>query len=135
MLAVVKEPHIEMCLNGNDNDINKLIDVLRRSYDISVIISISDNRPSQKEDDDEEYVDIRDTDWWRKMATPGNLLAGSRLKHNLTQKQLAKLCGMSHATISAYECGKRPLSMRAAIRLAKAMGEEPESFFANVPKA
>ena len=96
MLAVVKEPHIEMCLNGNDDDINKLIDVLRRSYDISIIFSISDNRPSQEEDDDEEYVDIRDTDWWRKMATPGNLLAGARLKHNLTQKQLAKLCGNTH---------------------------------------
>lgn len=55
-------------------------------------------------------------------------LAGTRLKYELTQKQLAKLSGISHATISAYEHNKRPLSKLAAIRLANAMGEDPTTF-------
>ena len=134
MLAVVKAPLIELIMNGKETDINAFVEAMRRNYDIRAVVKAAWEDAQPPAEDGEEYVDVRDTDWWREMATPGNLLAGTRLKHGLTQKQLAALCGMSHATVSAYECGKRPLSMRSAHRLAKAMGEDPSCFFDNVSK-
>ena len=128
MLAVVNKPRIEMCINGNAADIADLVKVLRARYDIIILADNSDVRP---EEDDEEAVDILKTDYW-KTVTPGSLLAGTRLKHELTQQRLAMMAGMSHATISAYENGKRPLSRRSAVRLAKAMGEDPDVFFRNL---
>ena len=130
MLAVVNKPHIEMCISGDDNDVEKLIGVLKKTYEITVIVG---NRESEKNDDDEELIDVFESDWWKNNATPGRLLAGTRMKHELTQKQLAKLTGISYATISAYEQGRRPLTQRAAIRLAKAMNEDPDGFFRHVP--
>ncbi len=82
--------------------------------------------------DDDEMVNACESDFW-KSATVGDLLAGYRLKHELTQKQLAKHAGMSRATISAYETGKRPLSRRSAIKLATAMGENSDCFLKNLP--
>ena len=128
MLAVVNKPRIEMCINGDVTDIAELMKVLRARYDITILADNSDVRP---EEDDEEAVDILQTDYW-KTVTPGSLLAGTRLKHELTQQRLATMAGMSHATISAYENGKRPLSRRSAVRLAKAMGEDPDVFFRNL---
>ena len=128
MLAVVNKPRIEMCINGNFADVADLVNVLRVRYDITILSDDANVRP---EDDEEETVDILSTDYW-KTVTPGSLLAGTRLKHELTQQRLAILAGMSHATISAYENGKRPLSRRSAVRLAKAMGEDPDVFFRNL---
>ncbi len=104
MLAIVKKPCIEQCLNRAD---------------------------CNKSEKDDTPVDILETDYW-KTVTSGSLLAGTRLKHGLTQKRLAALAGMSHATISAYETGKQPLSRRSAVRLAKVMDEDPDSFFENL---
>ena len=61
-------------------------------------------------------------------------IKGLLVKKNMTQKRLAELSGISYATISAYERGKQPLSRRAAVRLAKAMDEDPECFFKYLPK-
>ena len=83
--------------------------------------------------DDEEYVDVFKTDYWKNVK-PGDLLAGTRLKHELTQEQLAEKSGIHQVVISAYETGRRKLSRRAAVRLAAAMGEEPDSFFRNIEK-
>lgn len=125
MLAVVKKPRIELCLNGADRDVAALMDVIRSKYDIIIVPS------DTMAEDDDCPVDILETDYW-KTVTPGSLLAGTRLKHGLTQKRLATLAGMSHATISAYETGKQPLSRRSAVRLAQAMDEDPDSFFENL---
>lgn len=128
MLAVVKEPHIEMCLNGSEEAVNALMAVIRRSYEVSVIVE--DGHVDDDDDEEyEEYVDIRETAWWKSMNTPGHLLAGARLKHDLTQQQLSEKSGISHATISAYEHDKRAISRRAAIRIARALGEDEETFY------
>ena len=130
MLAVVKKPHIEMCLNGRENDMAGLIALLRRSYEVTVIVDVADNIPPvEDEDDGEECVKIRDTEFWRKRMTPGTVLQGYRLKHEMTQRQLSAKSGISHATISAYEHNKRIISRRAAVQLAKALGETPDGFY------
>ena len=127
MLAVVKKPHIEMCLNGNTRDLLALMDVLRRCYDVSIIVN--DEEQDVEKDDDEELVNIRDTDFWRENMTPGTVLQGYRLKHGKTQRQLAKLSGISYATISEYEHNKRRITPLAARRLAVALDENPDTFY------
>ena len=86
----------------------------------------------QTHDDDDESINVFETDFWKE-TTPGMLLAGYRLKHEMTQEQLAEKSGIHHVVISAYENGKRKLSRKAAVKLAKALDEDPESFFRNVP--
>jgi len=81
---------------------------------------------------DDESVNVFETDFWKE-TTPGMLLAGYRLKHEMTQEQLAEKSGINHVVISAYENGKRKLSRKATVKLAKALDEDPESFFKNVP--
>ena len=133
MLEAVKVPHINLSYeNCDDNVIGRLVNALRVQFkDITITIN---STPTEAEaaDDDDEMVNAFESDFW-KSATVGDLLAGYRLKHELTQKQLAKLAGMSHATISAYETGKKPLSRRSAIKLATAMGEDSDCFLKNVP--
>lgn len=40
-----------------------------------------------------------------------------RIKHNLTQKELGKIIGVSRKTVSSYELGYRRLSVDRAKRL------------------
>ena len=130
MLAVVKEPHIEMCLNGEDKDVRALLEVLRGRYDVTIVVNIDKTDVSESpKDDDEEYVKVEDTDWWKETVTPGYLLGGCRLMHDMTQAELARKSGISYATISAYENGKRKITRRAAVRLARALGEDETTFF------
>ena len=54
MLAVVKEPHIEMCLNGEEKDLDTLVSVLRRCYEVTIVVS---GNHQEQEDDEEELMD------------------------------------------------------------------------------
>ena len=129
MSEAVKMPHINLAYDHCDSIvIGELVNFLKSKFKkITIVV-----KSTQEEDDDEELVDAFESDFW-KSATVGNLLAGYRLKHKLTQKQLAARAGMSHATISAYETGKKPLSRRSAIKLADALGEETDCFLKNLP--
>ena len=122
MLAVVKEPHIELSLSGASSEkIRDFLKLIRSQYTVIILTD-------QEADDEEEYVDVFKTDYW-KNVTPGDLL-----KHELTQEQLAEKSGIHQVVISAYETGRRKLSRRAAVKLAAAMGEDPDSFFRNIEK-
>lgn len=133
MLEAVKVPHINLSYeNCDDKVIGRLVNALKVQFkDITITINSTPTEAEAAADDD-EMVNAFESDFW-KSATVGDLLAGYRLKHELTQKQLANLAGMSHATISAYETGKKPLSRRSAIKLATAMGEDSDCFLKNVP--
>ena len=85
----------------------------------------------QTHDDADESINVFETDFWKE-TTPGMLLAGYRLKHEMTQEQLAEKSGIHQVVISAYETGRRKLTRRAAIKLAQAMDEDPEVFFRNI---
>ncbi len=56
------------------------------------------------------------------------MLAGYRHKHGVSQEELAEKSGITQSVISAYESGKRKITMRAAIKLGRALGEAPEKF-------
>ena len=124
MLAVVKEPHIRMELDGAEPEIRALLDYINSRYTVEVL--------SQTEEDDDECVNIRDTDFWKDNVTPGFLLGGCRLKHGMTQAELAKRSGISYATISAYEHDRRKITPLAARRLAIALDENPDTFYSKL---
>ena len=70
MLAVVKEPHIELSLSGASSEkIRDFLKLIRSQYTVIILTD-------QEADDDEEYVDVFKTDYW-KNVTPGDLLAGT----------------------------------------------------------
>ncbi len=108
MLALVKKPHIELSLQGEN--VEELIDWIRKKFDVSILTS-----------DQSDSLPVEETDFWKEMQSNrvGNLLAGARLKAGLTQAQVAKKLGVRQNMISDYERGKRRLSLSMAKRIAK----------------
>ena len=123
MLAVVKEPHIEITLGGVKSEIMALLDFIGSRYTVEVLSNVEDD------DDDEELVNIRETEWWKINNTPGHVLEGYRLKHDMTQEQLAEKSGICATVLSAYENDRRAISRRTAVRLARALGEDEATFY------
>ena len=125
MLAIIKELRIELGLIGESDGITEFLELIRSRYTVEILTG------QDVADDDEEYENAFETDFWKEI-TPGDLLAGTRLKHELTQEQLAEKSGIHQVVISAYETGRRKLTRRAAMKLAQAMDENPEVFFRNI---
>ena len=89
MLAVVKKPHIEMALNGESPA--ELLAWIRRKFEVVVLSPRKgDNLP------------IEDTDFWREMNRnrAGNLLAGARVKTEMTQRMLVA-CISANSSLKA----------------------------------
>ncbi len=124
MLAVVKEPRIEISFAGSLENISEVLGYLRSRYEVDVL-----NYEPSFDDDGDEKINVFESDFWKETAYPGSIAAGARLKHQLTQAQLAEMTGIAQPTIAAYESGKRPLSRKAAIKIGEALGEDPEKFF------
>lgn len=55
----------------------------------------------------------------QKFSKTGNILAGFRLRDELTQTQLARKIGTSQSAIAAIENGKRKIGKTMAMKLAK----------------
>ncbi len=108
MLALVKKPRIELSLHGDDVD--ELIGWISKKFEVSILSS-----------ENSESIGIEETDFWKEMQSNriGNLLAGARLKANLTQAQLATKLSIRQNMISDYERGKRRLSPSMAKRIAE----------------
>lgn len=121
MLAVVKMPHTdtEMVLNGDGSA--EIIDFLRSRFSVQVL-----NPVESLPDDEDELIDINETDWWKK--NKHRVLAGARLKIGLTQKQLAETVGIRQTVLSEYENGKRRITPKMAEKFAKALNTYPEKF-------
>lgn len=113
MLAVVKKPHTEIALSGPGAE--RILAFLRDHFEIEALAP---------RENDNELVNLKDTPWWRDNKR--RVLSGARLKANFTQRQLAELSGIRQTVISEYERGKRKITQRAAIKLAKALDIEPE---------
>src|SRR5579864_9641568 len=73
---------------------------------------------------------------WREVAKDdiekygevGIALRGARLRENLSQKALAKLCGISQDNLSRMEHGKRTIGVKLAKKLAKALNVDLRLF-------
>lgn len=55
------------------------------------------------------------------------LLAALRKKHNMTQKELAKILDVTPGTVGMWESGKRNPSLSRAIQVAKIFGIQVEN--------
>ena len=116
MLALVKKPHIELSIHGEQ--VSELVDWIRKKYDVAVLA----------EEPEQEYVSIESTEYWKEMEKNrvGNLLAGARLKAGLTQAQLAEKLGIRQNMVSDYERGRRTCSDAMAKRLSKTLKVKEE---------
>ena len=126
MLALVKKPHIESSLHGEQ--VGELVDWIKKKYDITVLV----------EEPEDEFVAIENTEYWKEMEKNriGNLLSGARLKAGLTQAKLAEKLGIRQNMVSDYERGRRTYSDAMAKRLSATLevreehlkyGSEPEN--------
>lgn len=111
MLALVKKPHIELSIQGDQ--IEELIAWIREKYDVTILTesNVADSIP------------VEETNFWKEMQSNriGNLLVGARLKAGLTQKQLAKIVGIRQSMISDYEHGKRRLTKEMGKKISSAL--------------
>ena len=117
MLAVVKKPHIEI---SADTIPEELIAFLKDHYRNIEII-----------DDDNDLVDITETEWYRKIGktdNPGNILKRYRTRSGFTQSQLAEKLGMVKQNVSAMEHGSRGISKTTAHKLAEIFQVSPARF-------
>jgi len=110
MLAVVKTPHIEIEIKGSISD--RLLEVLKEEYGSDVHLV---------RDEDDEKLDIFETDWYRRTKeelTPGKNMRIYRQNRGITQTELGKLlCAIPRQHISNMETGIRPISKKVALKL------------------
>ncbi|NQU63805.1 MAG: helix-turn-helix transcriptional regulator, partial [SAR324 cluster bacterium] len=92
MLALVKKPHIELSIQGDQ--IEELIAWIREKYDVTVLTENSST----------DSIPVEQTDFWQEMQSNrvGNLLTAARLKAGLTQKEVANLVGIRQSMMSEY---------------------------------
>ena len=116
MLALVKKPHIEISLHGEQ--VAELVDWIRKRFDVTVLA----------EAPEDEFVSVESTEYWKEMEKNrvGNLLVGARLKAGLTQAQLADKLGIQQNMVSDYERGRRTYSDAMAKRLSQALQVKEE---------
>ena len=121
MQAHVKTPLTEIDIKGQVHP--KVISVLKEVYGKKLELI---------KDDDDEFVDVFETEWFKKVSkriTPGKNIRIYREMHGLTQEELGKKLGdISRQNISHMERGKRPISKTNAKKLAKIFHLSVENF-------
>ena len=83
-------------------------------------------------DDNEESINIMDTDWFKETeakSTPAESLKLLRTTFGYTQQQLADKAGITKQQVSAMERGKEPIGRKMAHRLAGALGTSYKNLF------
>ena len=119
MQVHVKTLHTKIDMAGDIPD--EIISVIKKVYGNKATIS-----------ENCEYVDIEDTEWFKKMEeimNPGKYMSIYRKLHKMTQAKLGeKLGGVSKQNISHMEKGIHPISKKTAKQLAE-MFDVPVSRF------
>ena len=119
MQVHVKTPHTEIEMKGDIPE--KIITLLKEVYGKKVTFN-----------DDDEYINIRDTEWFKKMEgimTPGKYMSIYRKIRKMTQSELGeKLGGISKQNISHMERGIHPISKKVAKQLAELFDVSIERF-------
>ena len=118
MLVHVKTPLIELEVKGDKYQ--PLMDLLEKDFGESLEII----------EDDEEFIDIADTDWYKKtVVSPGDMVRIHRGNIGLTQAQLGtKIGSKSKQYISDIEKGRRQINISMAKALGEALGHNYKSY-------
>lgn len=118
MLVHVKEPRTEIRLTGPGAE--ETLGKLKEIYPDLLV----EQGEEQSDSDDDEFVDIRDTQWYGEQQlrmTQGRRLRVYRDNAGLTLTALADKSGIPKGNLSLIEADKRPLGSRTAKRLAAAL--------------
>jgi len=110
----VKTPRTNLRIEGDVPP--PVLKVLQREYGKALIVT------SEGESDDDELVDIFETDFYKeikKKMIPGDYVRIYRENHGLTQSDLGKKLGVSRAFICDIEKGRRSISKEMAKKLSK----------------
>ena len=110
MLVVEKRHHIKVEINGEGVD--EVINILKT------------NLPKIQVSDEDEYVNIADTEFWKeseKHMTPGKALWVYRDNAGLTLTKLAEMTGIAKSHLSAMEHGKRAIGVKTAKKLGETL--------------
>ena len=124
MQALVKVPRmlengapVEFTISGNVPVF--YLDLTRRLF------------PMIKENDDDELIEISESNWYKKMQTtvkPGEALRSLRTMREMKQKELAEKLGIEPRQISDMETGRAPIGKKMAIKLGKALNINHKHF-------
>ena len=121
MQAAVKTHRTEIIIKGEIPE--RILAVLKSEFGDKLVIN---------EGDDDEFVDIFETDWYKSTKTgmtPGDVMHAYRKLHGLTQEKLGqKLGGVPRQHISNMERGQRPISTATGKKLAKLFSVTAERF-------
>ncbi len=117
MLAVVKAHHTDFTIRGKIPE--KVLRYLQRAYGKALVV------------EDEQLVDISQTDWYRDMSKkvrPGDAIRVYRENRKWTQEQLGKKIGVSKYRVSDLENHRRAVSKQLAKMLAELFQVPVERF-------
>ena len=118
MQAVAKTPRIDVRITGEIS--KKLLKTLEDECGDDLVIIT---------DPDEEFVDAKETDWYREAKaelTPGESLRIYRQNAGLTQEALGKMLGdLPRQHISNMENNSRAISLEMAKKLARLLNTSP----------
>ncbi|MEA1910970.1 MAG: helix-turn-helix transcriptional regulator [Spirochaetota bacterium] len=116
MSVLVKMPHMEVEIRGKEYQ--KVIDVLKSTF-------------KGVEVENEETVDITETDWYKDMTkswTPAKELRANRKKFQLTQGALGEKIGKKKQYISDIETGRKNIPIAVAKELGKVFNRNYRNF-------
>jgi len=111
MLVRVKQPHIEVTVRGDGAD--KVCEALQHAFQGAEV------------EEEDEYVPIEETDWYRSRAgvmTSGKSMRIYRENAKMTLTRLAVVTGIPKGNLSQMEHDKRAIGPLTAKKLAKALG-------------
>ncbi len=112
MLVHVKVPPTDLRITGEGAQ--TVINDLHRLYNDNLIIDVEEN-----------YVDVEETDWYKKMQakmTPGAVLRVYRHNAGLSLADFSEKSGVPKGHLSQMENGKRPIGKHMACKLSKTIG-------------
>ena len=114
MLVVVKTQSDDCRIEGEIS--SSSLDMLKRYYSNSLHV--------ENNNDDDEWVNIEDTDWYREVKekyTPASNLAFYRKEKKLTLASLGSILGVPRQYVSDMEHEKRSISKAMAKKIAVAL--------------
>jgi DNA-binding XRE family transcriptional regulator len=120
MLVHAKTPRIKVRISGTG--CRKVIDLVRKAYPEARIVP---------DVDDDEWVDVFETDWWKEQMAlhkPGDSIRVYRNNAGLTLAQLSAKTGIAESHLSAMEHNKRGIGRITAMKLGKALKCEYRRF-------
>lgn len=121
MRAVVKTPLTEIRIKGKIPE--RLLSVLKEEYGPEVQLI---------PEEDDERLDVFETDWYRgtkERLSPGKNMRLYRQNRGMNQSELGELLGgIPRQHVSNMERGSRPISKKVALKLSKVFATSVEKF-------